>query len=138
MRDNPNNLARFAHLPPVVTPRDLADELRVGETIIGDMARRGDIPGAFRVGRLWRFHRDLALPHLAPLPDNVAPSWQDAAHQSRSATDNARATGPSGGANTDANANRAATRPRTRRRTTPTRSDSAFAKDFPEHARRGA
>ena len=38
----------------ILTPRELGDHLRVSDATIRAMASRGEIPGAFRVGKQWR------------------------------------------------------------------------------------
>jgi excisionase family DNA binding protein len=38
-----------------LTTAQVAVLLRVNEHTVGRMAKRGEIPGAFRAGRLWRF-----------------------------------------------------------------------------------
>jgi excisionase family DNA binding protein len=54
-----------------LTTREVAALLRVEEHLVGKMAKRGEIPGAFRAGRLWRFpttrvYRELL--HAEPPP----------------------------------------------------------------------
>lgn len=41
----------------ILTPRELADYLRVSEATIRQMAARGEIPHAFRIGKQWRIPR---------------------------------------------------------------------------------
>lgn len=44
-----------ANQPMILTTREVAGLLGVNEHTVGRMAQRGEIPGAFRAGRLWRF-----------------------------------------------------------------------------------
>lgn len=119
----------------ILSTRDLAIYLGISESSVRARAVEW---GGWRVGKLWKFHRDAVLPLVAPKPDTVPDRWQDADPQYQRTTANARRTGRSDGANTDANKNRAGTPPRTKRRTTQTPSASAFAKDFPQYQQRGA
>ena len=119
-------------LPEIITSRELADHLRVSDATVRINAERW---GGFRVGKQWRFHRDAVLPLGAPKPATLPSRWQDAdAPQSRSTNNPARDDGASDGASTAARSKKVASTPRTRRKTTPTRSVSAFAQVFPEHA----
>lgn len=123
-------------LPAILTPRQLADALAVSDSQIRAMIRRGEIPEAFRHGpKLWRIHAS-ALTRLAPKPDTLPDRWQDAdAPQSQSqSAPKAAADGASDGAKPGANAKNAATTRKRKRSTGQTRSASAFARDFPEHA----
>lgn len=119
-------------LPEILTPRELADHLRVSEATIRNMANRGDIPEGFRVGKSWRFHRE-AVTRLAPKPVTLA-EWQDADAQQSEPTNEPPAGGVSSGEKTGGNAKSAGTRTKRRRSTGRTNSGSAFARDFPEHA----
>lgn len=121
----------MSRLPAILTPRDLADHLRVSEATVRINAEKW---GGFRVGKQWRFHRDQVLPLVAPKPDTVTPAWQDADDQQSERTNAAPAGGASSGARMAANASSAATTPRTKHSTRRTNSGSAFARDFPEHA----
>lgn len=118
----------------ILTPRELADTLRCSEATIRAMANRGDLPEAFRVGKLWRIHAT-ALDRLAPIPATITASCPDDAPQSPSpnAPRDQDATA-SDGANTARNAKNAGATTRKARKTAQTRYGSAFARDFPEHA----
>jgi len=41
--------------PRTLTPKQAAKLIGVTEHTVGRMAARGEIPGAFRAGRLWKF-----------------------------------------------------------------------------------
>jgi len=55
---------RTQEAPAVVTAPELAALLRVNRKTIYEAAQRGEIPGAFRVGRSLRFSRSLVLAWL--------------------------------------------------------------------------
>lgn len=120
-------------LPPIITPRELAAHARVSERTIVDQAARGDIPGAFKVGKQWRFHTDISVPHVCPRPDSV-PNPCPAEDPASASTNAPTVNGVSDGAKQDGNAKQAASTRKRKRTTTRTRSGSAFARDFPEHA----
>lgn len=124
----------MSRLPAILTPRDLADHLRVSEATVRANAEEW---GGFRVGKQWRFHRDATLRLVAPEPDTLDAEWQDADdHQSPLRSDQRAADGGvSAGASTDPARKSVDTAARTKRRTARTRSGSAFAKAFPEHAK---
>lgn len=42
-------------LPVLLTAEEVADLLRLNERTVRNMSNRGEIPGAVRVGREWRF-----------------------------------------------------------------------------------
>jgi excisionase family DNA binding protein len=48
-------------LPEFLKAEELADLLRINRKTIYEAARRDEIPGAVRVGRLLRFRRDAVL-----------------------------------------------------------------------------
>ena len=47
--------------PEVMTAEEVADYFRVTKQTITNQAAAGKLPGAFRVGKLWRFHRKKIL-----------------------------------------------------------------------------
>jgi excisionase family DNA binding protein len=49
------------NLPEFLKAEELADLLRINRKTIYEAARRDEIPGAVRVGRLLRFRRDAVL-----------------------------------------------------------------------------
>jgi excisionase family DNA binding protein len=116
----------------IITPRELADVLRCSDATIRTMAQRGEIPGAFRVGKLWRFHADTALAHLAPRTDTLFVACHVDQDQSALANAQPAAAGSvSAGAKPVASAKNAGTPPRMRRKTVQHRSEHAFARVFP-------
>lgn len=44
--------------PVFMTPREVAVILRLGVRTVRAMIRAGSLPGAYRVGRVWRVRRD--------------------------------------------------------------------------------
>ena len=120
-------------LPDILTPAEIASHARVSARTIVDMANRGDIPGAFKVGKQWRFHADIAVPHVCPRPDNV-PAPCPVVDPASVLTNAPTAHGGSAGEKLAGNAKKAGSTPNRKRKTTRTRSGSAFARDFPEHA----
>lgn len=48
--------------PEVMTAEEVAQLWRVHKRSVVKQAARGKIPGAFRVGNLWRFYRKKILP----------------------------------------------------------------------------
>jgi excisionase family DNA binding protein len=52
---------RTCDLPEFLKAEELADLLRINRKTIYEAARRDEIPGAVRVGRLLRFRRDAVL-----------------------------------------------------------------------------
>lgn len=52
-------------LPILMTVTEVADLLRVSTKAVYDMVRRGQLPGARKVGGSWRFHRDKLLDWIA-------------------------------------------------------------------------
>ncbi len=65
-------------LPAFLTPEEVAHVLRLPLASVRDLLRRGEIPGASRVGRLWRVRKDVLLarfestfaPTTAATPDD--------------------------------------------------------------------
>jgi excisionase family DNA binding protein len=54
-------------LREVLTADELAERLKVSKSTVEEMARSGKLPGAFRIGKHWRFDLDVlrkALPTL--------------------------------------------------------------------------
>jgi excisionase family DNA binding protein len=51
-------------LPAILTPAEAALLLRVSETTVKDWARRGDLPGAFKLGKEWRVERKALLEYI--------------------------------------------------------------------------
>ena len=65
LEENGNKLA----LNEVLTAEELAARLKVPLSTIEELARKGKLPGSFRVGKHWRFDVELlrsALTTLAP------------------------------------------------------------------------
>jgi excisionase family DNA binding protein len=61
--------ARKLTLNEIVTPDELAQRFKVPVSTIEELARKGKIPGAFRIGKHWRFDMDavrIGLPNLGP------------------------------------------------------------------------
>jgi excisionase family DNA binding protein len=56
-------------LREVLTADEIAEKLKVPKSTIEEMARAGKLPGAFRVGKHWRFDLDLLRAEL-PRLDN--------------------------------------------------------------------
>lgn len=54
----------LGQLPAILTPAEAAALLRVSETTVKDQARAGDLPGAFKLGKVWRVERDALLAHI--------------------------------------------------------------------------
>jgi excisionase family DNA binding protein len=54
----------LASLPAILTPAEAAGLLRVSETTVKDWARAGDLPGAFKLGKVWRVERDPLLAYI--------------------------------------------------------------------------
>jgi excisionase family DNA binding protein len=52
-------------LNEVLTPEELATRLKIAASTIEELARKGKLPGAFRVGKHWRFDVDLLRAQLA-------------------------------------------------------------------------
>ena len=50
-----------ASLPTLLTTDDLAELLKLSPAAVRAAIRRGDVPGARRLGRRWRIHRDTFL-----------------------------------------------------------------------------
>lgn len=50
--------ARKLTLQEIITAGELADRFKVPSSTIEELARKGKIPGAFRVGKHWRFDVD--------------------------------------------------------------------------------
>ena len=44
----------ITQLPPMLTPEEVAEKLRVTSRHIRNLCDRGEIPGARKVGNLWR------------------------------------------------------------------------------------
>jgi excisionase family DNA binding protein len=51
-------------LPPVLTPAEAQELLRVSRNTLYELLRRGRVPGARRLGRSYRIHRDTLLSWL--------------------------------------------------------------------------
>jgi len=51
-------------LPAILTPAEAALLLRVSEATAKDWARRGDLPGAFKLGKEWRIERQALLAYI--------------------------------------------------------------------------
>ncbi len=43
----------------VLIPDDLCEKLKVPRSAVYERARKGEIPGAFRIGKHWRFRADI-------------------------------------------------------------------------------
>jgi excisionase family DNA binding protein len=54
----------LASVPAILTPAEAAALLRVSENTVKDWARAGDLPGAFKLGKVWRVERDALLAHI--------------------------------------------------------------------------
>ena len=52
-------------LREVLTADEIAEKLKVPKSTIEEMARAGKLPGAFRVGKHWRFDLDLLSTELS-------------------------------------------------------------------------
>lgn len=50
-----------AELPAIITVDEASALLRVSKKAVYDMLRRDQLPGARKVGRSWRMHRDTIL-----------------------------------------------------------------------------
>ena len=48
-------------LPPILKAAEVASLLRIDRKTLYEAVQRDEIPGAFRVGRCLRFHRDAVL-----------------------------------------------------------------------------
>ena len=48
----------FADFPPLLTPDEAAELLRLDVTTVKDWARAGRLPGAVKIGKAWRVKRD--------------------------------------------------------------------------------
>lgn len=48
-------------MPELLTPDELAELLRLSPRTIYELLQTGEIPGAKKVGRAWRIHRDTVL-----------------------------------------------------------------------------
>jgi excisionase family DNA binding protein len=59
----------LADAPHVLTIEEAAKALRIGRTAAYEAARRGDLPGAVRIGRTWRVSRH-QLEQLLGVPIN--------------------------------------------------------------------
>lgn len=57
--------ADASDLPLVLTAAEVADLLRVNRKTLYEAVARGEVPGAFHVGRVLRFDRDTLLASLA-------------------------------------------------------------------------
>ena len=53
-------------LPPVLKAEEVAALLRINRKTLYEAVQRDEIPGAFRIGRCLRFHRDAVLTWLSP------------------------------------------------------------------------
>jgi len=51
----------LGQLPAILTTAEAAVLLRIAETTVKDLARAGDLPGAFKLGKFWRVERDALL-----------------------------------------------------------------------------
>lgn len=54
----------LGQLLAILTPAEAAVLLRVAETTVKDLARAGDLPGAFKLGKLWRIETRALLAHI--------------------------------------------------------------------------
>src|SRR6266542_5846092 len=54
----PNANSKGLALREVLTAEELAGRLKLPESTVLEMARSGKLPGAFRVGKHWRFDLD--------------------------------------------------------------------------------
>jgi excisionase family DNA binding protein len=56
----------FDSLPPILTPEEAADLLRMDVSSIKDWCRAGKMPGAFKLGRkgVWRVRRDELVAYI--------------------------------------------------------------------------
>ena len=45
----------------LLTPEEISQQLRIPKGSVYDLARKGKIPSAFKVGKHWRFRKDLIL-----------------------------------------------------------------------------
>jgi len=59
-------------LNEIVTVEELASRLKVPSSTIEELARKGKLPGAFRVGKHWRFDLDLLRATLPTARDEDA------------------------------------------------------------------
>lgn len=57
----------LGQLPALLTPAEAASLLRLAESTVKDLARAGDLPGAFKLGKLWRVERDALLAYIGGL-----------------------------------------------------------------------
>lgn len=48
-------------MPAILTSEEAAALLRIAETTVKDLARAGELPGAFKLGKFWRVERDALL-----------------------------------------------------------------------------
>jgi excisionase family DNA binding protein len=55
----PNGNGKGLALREVLTAEELAGRLKLPESTVLEMARAGKLPGAFRVGKHWRFDLDV-------------------------------------------------------------------------------
>jgi excisionase family DNA binding protein len=53
-------------LPIILKAEEVASMLRINRKTLYEAVQRDEIPGAFRVGRCLRFHRDAVLNWLSP------------------------------------------------------------------------
>src|SRR5262245_15107469 len=63
--------SQWLALHEVLTVDEIADKLKVPRSTIEEMARAGKLPGAFRVGKHWRFDLDLLRNGLRIDKDNI-------------------------------------------------------------------
>ncbi|MEL6545409.1 MAG: helix-turn-helix domain-containing protein [Myxococcota bacterium] len=54
----------MSDLQPFLTIEETAELLRLNPGSIYKMAQRGEVPGAAKIGRAWRIHRDTLLRSL--------------------------------------------------------------------------
>jgi excisionase family DNA binding protein len=60
----PNGNGTALALREVLTAEELAGRLKLPESTVLEMARSGKLPGAFRVGKHWRFDVDVLRAQL--------------------------------------------------------------------------
>lgn len=111
----------------ILTPRELADYLRVSEATIRQMAARGEIPHAFRIGKQWR----IPYAAVAKLTGWRAPhpttSESTNAHQAQAAT-------LYDGQSVESSANRADSQTALTPNKPRLKNAGSFATRFPDHA----
>ena len=54
---------------PILTPEQAAELLKMQPSTVKAWARAGKLPGAFKVGKVWRFNRRIMLEELGKKRD---------------------------------------------------------------------